>query len=176
MSFDAFLGAVVEEQVKAGASKKEIESMISDIMGIFRNPIILYPSGWMDTLPDRLRNEITMERFLQQMKAKGKPIDEATDAEALAYIYSAVLVAPMDSEWTNIYLWLGRDYGMPDPERMTPKKLTSDEEKMLSDLKRWIYRRQQAARGKTRFIAPGMKKKKAKMGCDEYPTIVEAVY
>jgi len=179
MSFDIFLGAAVEAQVNAGANDKDIQAMISDIIGIFKNPIILYPGGWEDTLPPRMYEEITMQRFVQQMKAKGKPIEESTDAEALAYLYSAVLVAPMSHEWANIYVWLGRDL-VPEGDRKgmgVPAKLTQGEQKMLDDLKRWIHRRQHAARGKVHFIHPGMKKKKkAKIGCGECPVIVEAEY
>jgi hypothetical protein len=178
MSFNAFLGEAVAQQAKAGASDQQIQEMIEDIIGVLKDPIILYPGGWEDSLPPSIWNEITMQRFIQELRAKGKKVEEATDAEALAYIYSVSLVGPMSSEWTNIYLWLGRHMGAKGLERMIPEKLSSDEQRMLTDLKRWIFKKRKASRGKTKahYAHPLMKKKKSKMGCDECPSFVEAEY
>lgn len=181
MSFEAYLGAVVETEAASGASQKQIESMIQEIIGIFKDPIILYPGGWEDTLPPTLWEMIRIERFVQQMKAKGKKIEESTDAEALAYIYSASLVAPMGSEWTNIYLWLGKDL-LPknDPPELAPKALKPHEVKMLEDLKRWIYRKKTAGRKSIKpypFEKPAKKtRRKAAIGCPYEPEIIEAEY
>lgn len=182
VSFEAYLGAVVEAETSSGASQKQLESMIAEIIGIFKDPIILYPGGWEDTLPPTLWEMIRLERFVQQMKAKGKKIEESTDAEALAYIYSASLVAPMGSEWTNIYLWLGKDL-LPktDPPEMAPKPLKPHEMKMLEDLKRWIYRKKTSGRKSLKpypLDKPAKKKikKQAVMGCFYEPEIIEAEY
>lgn len=179
MNFEGFLGAVAKEEAKKGVSDKELHKMITDIVGIFKDPIILYPGGWEDTLPPRLWEEITTQRFVQEMKrAKGTKIEESTDAEALAYVYSASLVAPMGPEWTNIYLWLGKHYGDAEFSKVTPRELSSDEKRMLEDLKRWIYRKKMGARSKKVFpLKAGYPKKrersKAAIGC---PHIIEADY
>lgn len=182
MSFESYLGAVVEAEAASGADQKVIEQMIQEIMGIFKDPIILYPGGWEDTLPPTVWEMIRLERFVQQMKAKGKKIEEATDAEALAYLYTTALVGPMGSEWTHIYLWLGRDL-LPKGEaaQIAPKALTSDEARMLSDLKRWIYRKKTAGRKSVKpylFEKPSKKKAKkiAALGCPYEPEIIEAEY
>lgn len=183
MSFSAYLGAVVEAEAASGTSDKHIEQMIEEIVGIFKDPVILYPGGWEDTLPPMIWEMIRIERFIQQMKAKGKKIEESTDAEALAYIYSATLIAPMSHEWTNIYLWLGRDL-LPKtdaPGTMAPKALSQGETKMLEDLKRWIQRKKTAGRKSVKpypLEKPAKKKgkKQAVMGCPYEPEIIEAEY
>lgn len=183
MSFESYLGAVVEAETKAGATKRDLDQMIEEIVGIFKDPIVLYPSGWMDTVPDRIYDMIRVERFLQQMKAKGEKVDKSTDAEALAYLYSASLVAPMGPEWTHIYMWLGRDW-MPEGAakgELAPKELSRDEQAQLDDLKRWIQQKKTTGRkGKAIYPlgkVPGKKgKKKAAMGCPYGPEIIEAEY
>jgi hypothetical protein len=183
MSFEAYLGAVVEAEAASGTSQKHLELMIQEIVGIFKDPIVLYPGGWEDTLPPRVWEMIRFERFIQQMKAKGKKVEESTDAEALAYIYSAALVAPMGHEWTNIYLWLGKDL-LPEtdaPGTVAPKALSQNEVKMLADLKRWIQQKKTSRRKSIKpypLDKPAKKKakKQAVMGCPYEPDIIEAEY
>jgi len=74
---------------------KSIEKGISDIVGVFTDPIIVFPGGWGDTLPEWLKNAITLERLEMNMRAlKG---EEMTDAEACAYLFTAAL--------TQLYCW-----------------------------------------------------------------------
>jgi hypothetical protein len=65
---------------------KTVEKGISDIVGCLTDPIIVFPGGWGDTLPDWLKTAITLERMTGNMKAlKGEePI--GTDAEVCAGI------------------------------------------------------------------------------------------
>ena len=37
-----------------------VEKGISEIVGVFCDPIIVYPSGWEDTLPDWIKPAITL--------------------------------------------------------------------------------------------------------------------
>jgi hypothetical protein len=64
------------------------------------------PGGWGDILPDWIRSQITLERLAQNIKALKGEEQTATDAEACAYLYTASLEAPMDSDWTEIYLYV----------------------------------------------------------------------
>ena len=78
----------------------------SDIVGVFTDPILVFPGRWGDTLPEWLKNAITLERMLWNMKAlKGEEMT-GTDAEACAYLYTAGLTVPMDSDWSQIYLYV----------------------------------------------------------------------
>jgi hypothetical protein len=40
-----------------------VEKGISDIVGVFTDPILVFPGGWGDTLPDWLKTAITLERL-----------------------------------------------------------------------------------------------------------------
>ena len=50
-------------------SEKQIEKGISEIVGALSDPIIVYPGGWGDTLPEWLKNVVTLERLVMNMKA-----------------------------------------------------------------------------------------------------------
>lgn len=178
MSFEHFLGAVAEAEAAQGCSQKELERVIDEIVGMFKDPVVLYPGGWEDTLPTRVWEMIHMERMMQQMKAKGKKIEESTHAEALAYLYSASVVAPIGNEWTNIYLWLGRDLLPKGAESFAPKELSREEQDYLTDLKRWIQRRKTSGR-KRHVVYPNKlvkKRRKVQVGCPDGPEIIEIAY
>ncbi|MCK4387796.1 MAG: hypothetical protein KAW00_03395, partial [Dehalococcoidia bacterium] len=64
---------------------KTVEKGISDIVGVFCNPIIVFPGGWGDTLPEWLKTSITLERLMENMKALKGESPTGTDAEACAY-------------------------------------------------------------------------------------------
>ena len=70
---------------------KQLEKGISDIVGVFTDPILVFPGGWGDTLPDWLKEAITLERLVMNMRAlKGEEMT-GTDAEACAYLYDGYL-------------------------------------------------------------------------------------
>jgi hypothetical protein len=73
-----------------------------------------------------------------------------TDAEACAYLYTASLTAPMDHDWTQIYLyvaskvyagWRSKDSGVEVPEDIRVELLTDDQLADLNRLKEWLYRK-----------------------------------
>ena len=66
-------------------SNTSVEKGISEIVGCLSDPIIVFPGGWGDTLPEWLKTAITLERLAMNMKAlKGEEMT-GTDAEACAY-------------------------------------------------------------------------------------------
>ena len=126
----------------------ELEKGISEIAGAFTDPIIVMPGGWGDTLPDWLKQAITLERLTMNVKSlRGEPIT-GTDAEACAYLYTAGLTAPMDSDWTQIYLYIAgkvyekhrtKESGATMPEDIRVDQLSDDQLQDLKRLKDWIY-------------------------------------
>jgi len=85
-------------------SEKQIDKGISNLVGIFTDPIIVFPGGWGDTLPEWLKGAITLERLIENVRALKEGQMTGTDAEACAYLYTASLTQPMDHDWTQIYL------------------------------------------------------------------------
>ena len=142
-------------------TEKQLEKGISDIVGVFTDPILVFPGGWGDTLPDWLKGAITMERLIENMRAlKGEEMT-GTDAEAYAYLNTVSLTQPIDSDWTEIYLYIAvkvyekcrtKDSGVKMPEDVRVESLRKDQLQDLKRLKDWIYRqrvkvRQERARG-----------------------------
>ncbi len=122
-----------------------MEKGISDIVGCLMDPIIVFPGGWGDTLPEWLKNAITMERLAMNMKAlKGEEMT-GTDAEACAYLYTAALTQPMDHDWGQIYLYIAtqtyRKWGKNEmPSDIAVDKLDDEQMRDLNRLKEWLYR------------------------------------
>ena len=128
----------------------EIEKGISDIVGVFTDPIIAYPSPWMDTIPEWVKEKITLERLIMNMKAlKGEEMT-GTDAEALAYIYPASLEFPLDHDWAQIYLYLSTKvcgfWGKEVPKDIRVESLDTGQMRDLNRLKAWIYQKRITAR------------------------------
>ena len=81
---------------------KNVDSMIDDLVGTLTDPIIVYPGGWGDSLPEWLKNAIVLERLTENMKSTKGEQPTGTDAEACAYLNTASLTATMDNDWSQI--------------------------------------------------------------------------
>jgi hypothetical protein len=127
-------------------TEKQLEKGISDIVGVFTDPIIVFPGGWGDTLPEWLKNAITLERLAMNMKAlKGEEMT-GTDAEACAYLFTAALTNPMDHDWGQIYLYIAtqtyRRWGKNEmPTDIAVDSLNDEQMRDLNRLKEWLYRK-----------------------------------
>ena len=131
---------------------RQIEKGISEIVGVFTDPIIVSPGGWGDTLPDWLREAITLERLVMNIKGCRGEETTGTDAEACAYLYTRSLEAPMDHDWAKIYLYVaGKCMRAWQKQKAIPEDIKVDEldRNQMDDLirlKEWIYHRKSIAR------------------------------
>jgi len=129
----------------------QIDKGISDIVGALSDPIIVFPGGWGDTLPEWLKNAITLERLEMNMRAlKGEEMT-GTDAEACAYLYTAALTQPMDHDWGQIYLYIAtqtyRRWGKNEmPTDIAVDSLNDEQMRELHRLKEWLYHKCTQAR------------------------------
>jgi hypothetical protein len=125
-------------------TEKQVGKGISDLVGVFTDPIIVFPGGWGDTIPDWLKNAITLERLAMNMRAlKGEEMT-GTDAEACAYLYTAALTQPMDHDWGQIYLYIAtqtyRRYGKNEmPADIAVDSLNDYQLAELKRFKDWLY-------------------------------------
>ena len=136
-------------------NKPTIEKGISDIVGVFTDPILVFPGGWGDSLPDWLKSTIALERLAMNMKAlKGEEMT-GTDAEACAYLYTASLTQPMDRDWTQIYLyiatkvyekWRTKESGVTMPPDIRVDSISDDQMRDLNRLKEWLYKKRTQVR------------------------------
>jgi len=128
-----------------------MEKGISEIVGVFTDPILVFPGGWGDTLPEWLKNTITLERLEMNIKAlKGEEMT-GTDAEASAYLYTAALAQPMDHDWGQIYLYVANKTYTRWRKNEVPKDIRVDslndyQMSELNRLKTWLYRQRTRVR------------------------------
>ena len=132
----------------------KMEKGISEIVGALTDPIIVFPGGWGEDLPDWLKSTITLERLAMNMRAlKGEEMT-GTDAEACAYLYTASLTQ-IDHDWTKIYLyiagkvyerWRTKESGVTIPDDIRMDSLTDDQMRDLNRLKAWLYRKRTTIR------------------------------
>jgi len=130
---------------------KAVEQGISDIVGCLTDPIIVFPGGWGDTIPEWLKTAITLERMMGNMKALKGEEPTGTNAEACAYLMTVSLTQPMDSDWTQIYLYIaGQSYKRWNkgemPADIAVDSISDYQIGELNRLKSWLYHQ----RAKTR--------------------------
>jgi len=109
----------------------------------FTSPIIGHP-GWVDTITKEQKDRIQIERLKQIAASKGEKLMEATDYEAMVYLMTASLAAPLGRHFYSIYTWLFRKF-YPDKaktifEKYEGQKLDLVEQQDLHNLKRWLLR------------------------------------
>jgi hypothetical protein len=128
-----------------------VEQGISDIVGCLTDPIVVFPGGWGDTIPEWLKAAITLERMIGDMKALKGEESIGTDAEACAYLMTVSLTQPMDSDWTQTYLYVAsQTYKRWEkgemPADIVVESITDYQMGELNRLKAWIYRQRVKAR------------------------------
>jgi hypothetical protein len=132
-------------------TEKQIVKGISDIVGCLTDPIIVFPGGWGDTLPDWLKTAITLERMMRNMKSLEGEEPIGTDAEACAYLMTVSLTQPMDSDWTQAYLYVASQtysrWGKGEmPADIVVESISDYQMGELNRLKSWLYRQRVKAR------------------------------
>lgn len=129
------------DKVKIGADGCKVDPM-EELVGALFDPIIVYPGGgWENDLPEPLKKRLVPDRLIHNMAChKGlESWAEATDLEALLYMYPRTMEAPLDHDWTEIYLYLGtRVMGDSMPGDIAKQALDNYQMSKLRDLKRFI--------------------------------------
>jgi len=151
---------------------KTVEKGISDIVGCLIDPIVVFPGGWGDTLPDWLKTAITMERMMGNMKSLKGEEPTGTDAEACAYLMTLSLTQPMDSDWTQIYLYVAsQTYKRWEkgemPADIVAESISDYQAQELNRLKSWLYERRIRARLEKDRAERRQEKEKAKVQREE---------
>ena len=140
------------EPVACKPTIRSPEDEISELIGCLTDPIIAWPSGWMDSIPERVKEQIPIQRMIMNMQyAKGMiPRRTGTDAEVVAYMFPRTMDAPMDRDWTDIYMYAAnqcvKSMGTEIPDDIKVDSLPKYLEQKLDHLKRWIYEKRVDAR------------------------------
>lgn len=122
-----------------------IEKQIDELVGVFTDPLIVYPGGWADSLPENIKADITTHRLIQLMKKEEEGL--ASWPEVCAYMFTVTLCHSVHSEWVNIYMYAMTQYkGDLMPKDIRHDELSDYEMGLLTDFRRWIYDRRLKAR------------------------------
>ena len=130
--------------------KVRVDKQIENLAYVFTLPIV--SAGPWNHVPEKVRQSITLERMFFLMREKNdwkKFREEATDVEAMWYLSSASMEAPLCHEWVQVYMWLFRnwcrmwqpevpDFVANEPEELDPYLRTE----YLNPLKQKIRRAQ----------------------------------
>lgn len=87
--------------------EKQVEQGIADMLGAIFDPMIVYPGGWGEDMPEWIHKNMSLARLVENMKAlkEHRPVT-ATDLEACMYLFTASLTAPMHEPWVTIYKYV----------------------------------------------------------------------
>ena len=119
--------------------EKGAERQIDDLVGALTDPIIVWPGGWGDSVPQQLKNDIQLQRLAQLIKGEE---GLATDAEAAVYLMTASLDFPLNGDWVEIYQYVfTRTMGDKTPDDLRVDRLDSYRMTELLRLKRWLWNR-----------------------------------
>ncbi|OGO39976.1 MAG: hypothetical protein A2147_03620 [Chloroflexi bacterium RBG_16_57_8] len=131
------------------------EKEVSDLVGCLTDPVIVFPGGWGDSVPEWLKSVIPLERMIVLMESKDGREPTASDAEACAYLMTVSLSQPIDANWTNIYLYLAgktckRWKKVEVSSDIAVESLNDHQATLLNRLKDWLYQRRAEGRVKGR--------------------------
>lgn len=135
------------------------------------NPLVVANTGWAETIPEWIKQEIEKERLIEDFKnslKKKKDWEQKVGlAEVCAYLYTASLTYPLSYHDGKIYLWVSsklmQDAGKEVPEfakEHLDKGLDIDEKRMLEDLRYKIYKRRGNIKGLFNDLSKSLKVKK----------------
>lgn len=137
-------------QNKLRPTRRQIDKGISNIVYCLTFPMVGHPM-WATAIPEDFRQQMPIIRMVQLMKEPDTFQEQATNEEAMAYIMTASLAFPLNSDWTDIYMYLTRKYlltwkktKLEDLPDFLQKEITLDDYRtsMLRRLKGWIRKKQ----------------------------------
>lgn len=118
---------------------------VADLVGALTDPIIAYPSPWMEDIPENLKKQIPLERLIMNMKISKEGGVPVGDCEALAYMFPRTLESPIGYEWTHIYQYCFTKamtfMKVEVPPDLRVESLSDYDMRQLDDLKRFIYQK-----------------------------------
>jgi hypothetical protein len=149
LDFGFEIKPILPEEKVVKPTKKEKNDFVFDLMDCLASPIIVFKSAWQDSIPKDILSRIKLSRIICSMTQEKM----ASLTETLAYIMPRTYEAPMQTEWVNIYTWLGLQYAMQLKNKdqlnamkeIAPKELSDYENGLLNNLRVWIYEKRRKA-------------------------------
>jgi len=121
---------------------QDVDRLVEELVLAFQPVILVHPMHHNQELPEWLVREIRRQRLIELVRREvhGETVEEVSDAEVVAYLYTASLAAPLRTEYARIYLHLARRLlGDRARDIDAPESLTDYELGLLRRLKRELY-------------------------------------
>ena len=136
------------QELKLVNGRKEFDRHVRRLVHCLFAPMIVPPFYVDDKVPEGMRTQITIERFLHLGNQFHKEfVEEGSDTEALLCGSKISLMYPLDNDGYNIFMHLFKKYCIAmkvDYSNIIQiqefKELDSIEQWELTKLKRWIYK------------------------------------
>ncbi len=111
------------------------------LMWAITGPIIVYPGGWGNDLPDDIKGQIKIDRLVTVMQHSKEPLTTplAPEVEAMWYMSSASLEHPLSRDLVEIYMHLTKNWWIKTNKGDLPDFLETTPE--LNDYQKGILRR-----------------------------------
>lgn len=126
-----------------GLADFEIDKAAGEVVEAMLTPVIVYPGGWGNDVPQDMVNRACGERLAAQIKGQWGEL--ATIADTAIYLMTASLAEPLTSRWTDIYGWVIAEM-LPKTREVTgldiPDQLGPDEKRDLEILRRKLRQKQ----------------------------------
>ncbi len=116
---------------------------MTSLVWALSGPIMVMPSYTDMPIPQEVRNRITIERMIAVAADK----ELASEAEAMWYISTASLTAPLGTHWSNIFMYLTRKHMQAISQELPgflQDEITLDpymEAAPLQRLREWLFKR-----------------------------------
>lgn len=123
------------------SQQQEENLFVDQMMYLLTAPHVGYKDDWMDLFKTRAQ-DITLERFKHHREIFEK--EQCTELEAMLYLSTASMEAPMHHDWVDIYMWLFHRWSpeAADANDIPLKELDPNQMEQLSRMRHWIYRTQ----------------------------------
>lgn len=117
-----------------------LDKQITEMVAAFSDPIIVYPGGWQDTLPEQVKQDIATYRLLRLLT---DDLELATWPEVCAYFYTLMLCFPPHEQVTRMYMYAMTQYkGANFPKELRQESLDNYDMNELNRFRRWIRAKQ----------------------------------
>ena len=142
-----------------------VQKAVEDAVGALMDPIIVWP-GYEDSVPSKLREDITLHRLIQNLKGE---TGLASWPEVCAYLMTASLAHPFPREWVEIYeyafaQYVGRDKIPVGGLAYLKTELDEQQKRYLQRFRQWLWNaRRQVTRNR---IKSRNKEEKRKAGLE----------
>ena len=122
-------------------ARQQQNEFVNTLLGLFR-PKMVWPGYETMPIPPEVQQSILVERMLAAKTGE----QLAAPTEALWYISTVSLIHPLSYEWVNIMTYLCRRWlesrRKPLPDFLKDTVVLNEyEERLLYDLRRWIYKK-----------------------------------